>query len=260
MAKVRVVHLVWAPLGPDPLRRFVASYRRHPAGADHRLHVVFKQFGSPEALAPARAELDGLDYDEEHMPAKRLDLPAYGDVAQRTAEERIFLCNSNTELLADDWLGKLDAALDEPGVGLVAATGSWESGLSPVPLPYKPWRALRFGPFPSPHLRTNALLAPTALAASLRFGPARTKGQAWAIENGRHSLSRQAAALGLDMRVVDRDGRSLASPDWPASRTFRSGDQERLLVADNRTRDYADADPARRRYLAEIAWGPEMVV
>jgi hypothetical protein len=226
MAKVRVVHLVWAPLGPEPLRRFVASYRRHPAGAAHRLHIVFKQFGSPEALAPARAELDGLDYDEEHMPAKRLDLPAYGDVAQRTAEERIFLCNSNTELLGDDWLGKLDAALDEPGVDL----------------------------------RTNALLAPTALAASLRFGPARTKGQAWAIENGRHSLSRQAAALGLDMRVVDRDGRSLASPDWPASRTFRSGDQERLLVADNRTRDYADADPARRRYLAEIAWGSEMVV
>jgi hypothetical protein len=256
---VRVVHLVWAPLGLEPLERFVASYRAHPAGAEHGLLFVFKEFASPEALRPVRAALDGLAYDEVHMPRKRYDLPAYGDVAREVGEERLFLCNSATELLADGWLGKLGAALDEPGVGLAGATGSWESGLSPVPLPLKPWRALRFPPFPSPHLRSNALLLETALARELRFGPARTKGEAWAIENGRRSLTRQAALRGLEERVVDRDGRSLRPEAWPASRTFRSGAQEALLVADNRTREYADADPARRRYLAAIAWGDQAV-
>jgi glycosyltransferase involved in cell wall biosynthesis len=39
--------------------------------------------------------------------------------------------------------------------------------------------------------------------------------------------------------------------------TFRSGRQENLLIADNRTDIYLQAPPAERSHLARLAWGPE---
>jgi hypothetical protein len=255
MSSIRVVHLVWAPLGTEPLERFVASYRRHTAGAAHRLLVVFKEFSSRQALAPARDVLAGVDYDELLMPRRRLDLPAYGDVVREAVEEQLFFCNSNTEFLDDRWLAKLTDALALGEVGMTSATGSWESGVSPAPLPMKPWRGLRYRRFPSPHLRTNAFTLSRALATELRWGPARTKGQAWALENGRGGLTNQVLARGLGVRVVGRDGVVYDIPDWAASRTFRSGGQENLLAADNQTRAFANATPAQRRALGELAWG-----
>jgi hypothetical protein len=255
MPSIRVVHLVWAPLGTEPLERFVASYRRHTAGAAHRLLVVFKEFSSPQALAPAREALAGVDYEELHMPRRRLDLPAYGEVVREAVEDQLFFCNSNTEFLDDRWLAKLTGALELAGVGMASATGSWESGVSPAPLAMKPWRALRYRRFPSPHLRTNAFATFRGLAAELRWGPARTKGQAWALENGRRGLTNQVLARGLGVRVVGRDGVAYDIPGWAASRTFRSGEQQNLLVADNQTRAFANATPAQRRALGELAWG-----
>jgi len=55
--------------------------------------------------------------------------------------------------------------------------------------------------------------------------------------------------------VAGRDGRVYGSEEWPASRTFRSGEQDNLLVADNRTEQYHAADPTRRGELARFAWG-----
>ena len=260
MPGIRVVHLVWAPLGIEPLERFVASYRRHPAGAEHGLLVLLNGFGSREALAPARAALDGLDHDELYLPRPTQDLAAYGDVARETAGGELCFCNSYAEPLADAWLAKLTSALSAPGVGMVGATGSWESGVTPAPFYMKPGRALRHRRFPSPHLRTNAFVLSAALAAELRWGPVRTKGQAWAVENGRRSLTNQVLGRGLGVRVVDRDGSAHDIPDWPASRTFRSHEQEQLLVADNQTREYASATPARRRALARLAWGDGVIL
>ena len=41
----------------------------------------------------------------------------------------------------------------------------------------------------------------------------------------------------------------------PRSATFRSGEQENLLIADNRTDDWRRAAPEERRALAARAWG-----
>jgi hypothetical protein len=54
--------------------------------------------------------------------------------------------------------------------------------------------------------------------------------------------------------VVSRRG-VVEVEDWPEARVFRSGNQEELLVRDNRTRQYDDADPRRRAFLARMAWG-----
>jgi hypothetical protein len=255
MSDIRVVHLVWAPLGTEPLERFVASYRRHAAGADHRLLVLFNGFRSRAALAPALAALDGVEHDGLYLARRVRDLTAYRDATRGIVEGRVCFLNSHAELLAGGWLAKLTAPLDSGGVGLAGATGSWESGVTPAPPYMKPGRALRFRPFPSPHVRTNAFTLATDLAAELRWGPARTKSQAWAVENGRRSLTNQVRARGLEVRVVDRHGNPHDVAGWPASRTFRASEQEDLLVADNQTRAYAEASPEQRRALSRLAWG-----
>jgi hypothetical protein len=60
--------------------------------------------------------------------------------------------------------------------------------------------------------------------------------------------------------VVDRHGKLFTQEGWPASRTFRSGQQEGLLVADNRTDDFASGPPERREMLARLAFGDAAVL
>ena len=55
--------------------------------------------------------------------------------------------------------------------------------------------------------------------------------------------------------MVDRAGTVHGPGGWPASRTYRAGEQEGLLIADNRTDDWDRATPAERERLARRAWG-----
>ena len=45
----------------------------------------------------------------------------------RFANMRLAFLNTFSEILADNWLAHLDAALDRADVGVVGATGSWQS-------------------------------------------------------------------------------------------------------------------------------------
>ena len=59
--------------------------------------------------------------------------------------------------------------------------------------------------------------------------------------------------------VVDTEGRVFDVSDWPESRTFWSHGQDRLLVADNRSDEYAKAAEADRPKLAYENWaGPRV--
>lgn len=253
---IELVHLVWAPLGPEPFARFLASYRALPAGADHRLTLVFKEFGEGVDRTPWERLAAEVDHRGVEMPAPALDLDAYRHVARRSDAQRLCFLNSEAVVLAAGWLAALDAALDRPGVGAAGATGSWESTYSAAPFWLKPLRRRRFGPFPNPHLRTNAFMLERALMLDLDW-PAvgLDKVAALAIENGRDGIGPQIVRHGLETVVVGRDGRSYEPSRWPASGTFRSGTQANLLVGDNRTAQYRDADPALRRRLARMAWG-----
>jgi hypothetical protein len=254
MAEICVVHLVWAPLGPAPLERFARSYREHDAGAEHRLLVVFKQFRNAEQLARTESLISDLEYGALHMPRRKLDLAAYVAIAKRLESPVLYFLNSNSELLDAGWLGKLAEHLHSPDVGLVGSTGSYESLMprsGPKKLVTQPWLV----PFPNPHVRTNAFMMRRETMLSINWREVRTKWGAWGLENGRRSVTRQVLGQGLDALVVGRDGRRYERDRWRESNTFRTGDQGNLLAADNRTRQFAQADPAERRYLEELAWG-----
>jgi hypothetical protein len=123
-------------------------------------------------------------------------------------------------------------------------------------LPDMPVQLLGFEGFPAHHLRTNAFMADRATLARVRVRRLATKMDAYRLENGRHSLTRQVQAMGLRTLVVARDGYSYDREQWPLSHTLWQGDQEGLLVADNQTRSYAVGGLERRRLLSAFAWGP----
>jgi hypothetical protein len=312
---IAVVHLVWGPLGPRPLRKFLTSYRRHSAGADHELVVLFNNV-SREQRPALVAELEGVEHRVLELDAPVQDLAAYVQAVERLEHQRLCFLNSYSEILVDDWLGMMSRALDRSDVGLVGATGSWASLHSAVlnafllPNPYRgvvpkrsvareqmraielelelvrkqdyessvpaqlparslsssivstlkafrpmPGQLIRYEPFPAYHLRTNAFMLDRLTFADLRIRRIASKQDAYLLESGRNSFTRQVQRQGRRTLVVARDGSVYDREQWPDSHTLWQRSQEGLLVADNQTRSYANGGFDRRRLLSAFAWG-----
>lgn len=286
MTDLAVVHLARHANGWEPFERFLRSYEEHPAGVDHDLVVALKGHPGPDppvdyvqraaAVGAAILQLDDTGFD----------LGSYRAAADALPYPTLCFLNSFSVILEDGWLAKLQHH-HGPEVGLVGASGSWESHLAALSEPVRaglllpPWRdapeqfsqrrlSLRdrgwlvkdwlrhradFPPFPNPHLRTNAFAVRREVLLGIEMGPLASKEDALRLESGRASLTRQVVGRGLKVLVVGRDGLAYAPDDWPDSATFRSGDQANLLVADNRTEDWSAAVPELRTRLAAMAWG-----
>lgn len=274
MADLCVVHLVRAANGVEPFRRFGHAYAQRPAGVAHDLVCVFKGFTGAEAPAEYREAAGALQFQTLFMRDWGFDLKAYGLAAREFPHPYFCFLNSFSEPRAEGWLAKLSEPVRQPGVGIVGATGSWESMYSnllrpeargPAPkLAARLWHPLRvalcrhfFAPFPNWHLRTNAFVISRELM--LRLWPAArlAKRGAYLFENGKHSLTRQVLGLNLDVLIAGRSGDVYTKEAWARSRTFRQANQENLLVMDNQTRLYAQAGFAERQRLSQLAWGPE---
>lgn len=255
MPGVCLVHLSWAPYGPELLRRFVGSLAAHDACLSFELLVVFNGYGAQGPGEEFTRELAGVEHRALVLPEAVQDLAAYRAALDATAANVVCFTNTYAEALVPGWLATLVGALDAPGVGLAGASGSWESAFSSAPLALRLQRALRFARFPNPHLRTNAFCGRRALLLSLDWRRVETKLGALVLESGRRSLTRQVQRRGLRTVVVGRDGRLSDPGEWARSATFRAGGQGQLLVADNRTDDYDAADERERRRLARMAWG-----
>ncbi|HXR28586.1 MAG TPA: hypothetical protein VN772_03330 [Solirubrobacteraceae bacterium] len=266
---IGLVHLVWAPLGPEPLRRFLHSHRANPPGAEHELVIVLN--GAPHA-GPARerllAELDRVEHRLIVLARPLLDLAAYAEAAGMLGHERVCLMNSYSVVRVEGWLGMLSAAHAQGDVGIAGATGSWESQAEWVRGAARWWplQLLRLGGarrdyprFPNPHIRTTAFMLDRALLLQLGLEGAVDKRAAYLLESGRRSITRLVLERDLRAVVVGRDGRAHDVPDWPAAGTYRSGGQQNLLVADNRTRDWELASPRLKHRLSRDAWGEGVV-
>jgi hypothetical protein len=254
--EICVTHLVWAPLGSGPVRRFAQSYREHPAGTEHELLVVFKEFHD-DVPPDVTGALSGLEYASHHMPGPAFDLAAYIAVAREVEADHFLFLNSNSEFLDSGWVAKLLAHLQAPGVGLVGASGSYESFATNAPWIARPVRSRQFPRFPNPHIRTNAFMISRELMLDLDWWDTRRKVQAWKLESGVRGITQQVWDRGLDALVVGRDGEAYPASRFFESNTFRRNHQANLLIADNRTREFDEADPERRRWLAELAWGKD---
>ncbi len=278
-ASLAVVYLCWLPYGLEYLKRFIASYKTHSAGAGHKLVILFNGTGQ-------KAGTELFQYANENLPPftsleleDGQDIDAYFFAASQLKEDRILFLNSFAEFTADDWLKKYNSVFEsEPQTGVVGATGSYQSLYNDVfrqPFAWERskgfnhnfkkyklfiknflyWRWL-IAPFPNPHVRTNAFMVPRQLFLSLKRRKLNRKFDAYLFESGRRSLTNQVLKKGLKVWLVDKEGRAYAPPHWRDSRTFWWSDQEGALVTDNQTEYYAkNALTAYGQYLRHISWG-----
>jgi hypothetical protein len=127
VANTGVVYLYRFAEGEEPAVRFLDSYGRHPAGFEHDLHVVLKGFPNEGALRSARALFRALPINTIEVGDSGYDIGSYFAAARAVSNRQLMFLNTFSEILADNWLAHLDKALSMPGVGLVGATGSWQS-------------------------------------------------------------------------------------------------------------------------------------
>ncbi len=216
------------------------------AGFQHDLFVLYKGFKDSELLTQAQSLFAEFRAAELHLDDENFDLGAYRSGAELISHEWICAFNSYSVISSEGWLYKLAANLDRPNVGIVGASGSYES-LGVV--------EGRFPDFPNPHIRSNGFML--SRDHLIRFLPQRvpTKFDAFLIESGPESLTHRFFSIGLTALVVGKNGRGYPPHLWPGSNTFRLNAQNNLLIRDNVTEAYARSSPPDRSRIAASTWG-----
>jgi len=275
-ANLAVVHLVRAANGVEPFRRFVASYRSHTPGIQCDLLIVFKGFPGNKVPSEYHVILEDTPHLTYFVGDSGYDILPYFRTAERYRHDAFCFLNSFSIILDNGWLRKLYTHLSESNVGIVGATGSWQSIYSDslkwrrqgVPswkralaTPFRMYLKAHFDPYPNYHVRTTAFMISRDTMLGIRHGGIRTKMSAWIFESGKDGLTKQILAAGKRVLIVGRDGRAYEKEEWIRSGIFWQGKQENLLVDDKQTQRYAQGDERECEYLRSYAWwdpmGPE---
>ncbi len=277
---VGVVHLVWLPYGIELYKNFINSYVNVSSGHEHDLVFLFNGVVEESELQPYYEFADMVKIKYKYFCLKGgQDIEAYFWIAEKIKGYSHFLFfNSFSVILCNNWLQNYLNAIELPGVGLVGSTGSWQSHYTNVFQNHKAayertksvlynyrkyklflktifyWRFL-FAAFPNPHIRTTAFVIKSSLFLKLKRKKLHSKFDAYLLESGREGISNQVLKKGYKILIVDKFGRTYPPDKWPESKTFWVENQENLMVQDNQTGLYRDANKYERKRLQELAWG-----
>lgn len=277
------VDLVYLARGTDGgLPAAEAFFRAHddsPPGCTHALTVVAKGWSATPGLQELRQLAAAHGAQTVELPDDGYDWGAYMRVAPLLKREWACFLNTHSRPGVAGWLGLLRTSAGDASLsaGAIGASGSWETVL-PRLGPRLPllqpslavyparlaWNALRilanradFEGFPNPHLRSNAFLMRLDLFREFAANQAvpATKSQALLLESGKRGLSSFLKGKKRSLYVQGADGRAYGESRWIESETFRVPRQRNLLVRDNQTSAYENADLLMKRRLEQLAWG-----
>jgi len=280
MKEICVTHLVRVQNGIEPLKRFLQSYAECNGGIDHDFVVLFKGFKKGGNITEYKELLKGFSYKHLLLHDFGFDIRAYF-VAAKTFKYNYFcFLNSYSYLLDQEWLIKMYKHISKQGVGLVGASGSYESrytnflgeqsrnkdktSYTQIMKDFQRWKKLMrrkyfFDPFPNYHIRTNGFIISREVMNRLHYGCILKKMDAYRFESGKNSLSKQILKMNLTILVVGKDGKGYEKEEWHKSDTFRQGTQSNLMIADNQTDLFLSADPEMKQKLSHYAWGDKHI-
>lgn len=274
MADICLVHLVRAKNGINPFINFLDSYKKYRGGIDHDLLLVFKGFDGENSTSEHRQLLKEISYKTLYMNDFGFDISAYFLAANNFNNKYFCFLNSFSTVLDNKWLLKLYSHVIKQNIGLVGATGTYESQYTNLLMAHKHDELSNgnirhrlnvfidqmkfkhyFDPFPNYHLRTNGFMISRDVISKIHYKTLQNKMDAHRFESGKKSLTKQILQMKLNILVVGKNGVGYTMEDWCRSDTFRQGEQNNLLIADNQTNAYLHADPELKDLLSHLAWG-----
>jgi hypothetical protein len=125
--EVAVVYLARKAEGLEPVKKFVRSYFENPAGIPHDFIIVYKGFENEQDISEIRKVFDGISHSAVLVSDEGFDIGVYLDVSRSARHQFICFLNTFTEISTPDWLARLHKHAKRTGVGIVGASGSYES-------------------------------------------------------------------------------------------------------------------------------------
>jgi hypothetical protein len=229
---------------PSKFARFIHSYLKYDSSVPHSLNIIFKGFSNISQLRDAERHFSAVEHTAFYLDDIGFDLGAYRTAALQTEERYLCFLGTSSWINAEGWLLKLGTYLCRPEVGLVGASGNYESAVGGL------------GDFPNPHLRTTGfMIRREDFLNAFKHRDIHDKSAAYSLEHGDDSLTVQSVKNGLQTLVIGRNGRGYEPYFWPISDTFRQGNQDNLLIRDGQSESYEQADRHEKSRLFALSWG-----
>lgn len=125
---IGVLYLARLAEGFDHISTFAQSYRWRRAGHAHELVVIAKGFEAPSDFAQLAMVFEGIPHRIiPFSDSVGFDIHAFRLAAEQIEHDYVCCLNTFSVLRADNWLKKLYDAVSRPDIGMVGATGSFES-------------------------------------------------------------------------------------------------------------------------------------
>lgn len=278
---IAIVYLFYCPYGIEKLKKFLHSYNNNKPYFSNKIYIIFKEIQLKESnLEQVEKECISysLNYQILECQLPGFDINTYQWVAQQVIEDYLIFFNTNSVLLHPNWCDFYTKHITK-NTGAISATASFNSHINTVlqennfhynrKLSFKEnlasykmllkaifiWPFL-YKKFPNPHIRTNAFLINRKVFLTLNIkNPLKSKREAYLAESGRNSITQQLLKKNLTVGVVNNNGDYFDLQEAYKANTFWNNQQENLLVADNQTELYKNANETQKKQLSLLAWG-----
>lgn len=235
--------------GIETVENFLNSYKKHPAGIEHNLVIIAKNWTDKSLFTQLYNLAKENNAKLIDLPDNGLDFGAYFRVSKILKNEYIFFLGSNIEILTDKWLLYSYKAFENDNqVQIMGPMGSWEKG------------KMGAKSFPNYHIRTCSFMINRKLfleyAATQKFP--KTKEDTWKLEHGQQSLTKFVLDKGYKAVIVDSEGKVFNPENWISSMTYMHPDACKSYLSDKWARKYYEHDEHNRVALETIIWGQNL--
>lgn len=228
----------------DLLENFFISYKTKPAGINHSLTIIAKNW-SDKNLYNKLCDLAKKNNAKVlNLPDDGWDFGAYFRAVKELKGDYVLFLGSSIRIVSDNWLRKLYNPFKvDSKTQLVGPMGSWED--------------LQRKIFPNYHIRTCSFMLKRELfleySESQKFPE--TKEDTYDMEHGSNSITQFILNKGYNAVVVDNDGKIFPPEKWVESKTFRYPYEIKTLFLDKISASYFAYDENFKRVLEKCAWG-----
>lgn len=211
-------------------RRFAETYKKHPAGHEHRLFLINSNGGYTPQIADV---FSGIEHQTIVYNGSGWDIGAQQFAALSMDPEDWILAGSSwTYFKEDNWLKPFGEAIDRHGEGFYGAMTSFEH---------------------SPHVRGTAYLIRCGLYQRYPHG-INSREDSWKWEaDPKISLTNWVISKDIPVWLVTRSEVVPLLKSRQPDNIFRRGDQSNILIFDKHTDVYDKAGDDEKKMLSDMA-------